>query len=195
MAATSAPAFALSSPSLSRAVGAAGGDSPGPAWPALLLPGGGRGGCGGGGLEAAEALGRAEHRGSSRRGSGRPCVLPTVRGPQGRLRVGTRPRAPLGELGLGTGGPAPRPGSDSHPGGGCQGNGRCVSACARWGCPEGDAGRWGPQVFYLRSRKGGVTVILGALGTVGHCDTGHRRLWHCERCGRRWGPSASETET
>ena len=131
MAAASAAASVLASSSRPWAVGAACGDSPGPSGPALLLPGGGRGGCGGGGLEAAAALAGAELRCRGRRGSGRPGVLPAVRGPQGRLRAGGGPLAPLGQRGRRARGPARRRGAVPHPGRRCQGDGTCVGAPAR----------------------------------------------------------------
>lgn len=134
-AAASASASALASPSLPWAVRAACGHSSGLSRPALLSGGGG-GGCGWGGLEAAAALGGAEHSGRGRRGSGRPGVLPAVWGPQGRLRAGAGPLAPFQERGRRAGGTAPRPGAASHPGRRCQGDGMCVSTCARPAGPQ-----------------------------------------------------------
>lgn len=137
VAAASAIADARPSAALPLAVGTACGDGSGDVGPALLLPGGGRGGRSGGGGVAAAALGRAEHRGGSRRGARRPCVLPAVRGPQSR---------PLGASGPRTRGAAPRQGAAAHPGGCCQGDGKRLGACAQ---RAGDARGLGCQVSHL----------------------------------------------
>jgi hypothetical protein len=147
VAAASAVAGARPSAALPLTVGAACGDGSRDVGPALLLPGGGRGGRRGGGVAAA-TLGRAEHRGGGWRGAGRPCVLPAVWGPQSR---------PLGASGPGTRGPAPRQGAAAHPGGCCQGDGKCLSACAH---RAGDARGLDCQVCHLPREGLGVAVTL-----------------------------------
>lgn len=158
LAAASAPAHSLPAPPAPRAVGAPSGHSRGPSRPALLRPRGGGGSGGWGSAEAAAALGRAEHRGGRRWGSGRPRVLPAVRGPQARLPAGAHSRAPLRERGRGAGGRAPRTGAAPHPGRRCQGDGRCTCACASRSDPQGTSlGRASRCPRHLSAGRGGAT--------------------------------------